>query len=339
MQSQLWPPATPPESFERYLLKSDNMIQPIRQSVLVTGTHGFLGRHTARFFARQGYAVTGIGHGEWLPEEWKQWGLREWHTGDVTIEALRQYASAPFAILHCAGSGSVPLSLVNPWEDFQRTVATTANVLEYVRIYSPATRVVYPSSASVYGVAETFPIAEGSRLAPISPYGVHKWMAEQLVQSYARQFQVSAAIVRFFSIYGCGLRKQLLWDACRKLAAGDCVFMGTGDEVRDWLHVGDAAALLLAAAENAAPECPVVNGGTGEGVSVRDLLNHIAQCQSPIARKPEFSGASRPGDPSRYIADISRATDWGWKPEKHWRERVAEYVAWWEQHRATPTKA
>ncbi|HEY3280929.1 MAG TPA: NAD-dependent epimerase/dehydratase family protein [Armatimonadota bacterium] len=309
------------------------------EAVLVTGAHGFLGRHVARLFALQGHAVAGIGHGEWPPEEWSRWGLSEWHTSAVTIDALRQHAGAPSVIVHCAGSGSVPLSLVSPWEDFQRTVATTADVLEYVRVYSPATRVVYPSSASVYGVAKTFPIGEGSRLAPISPYGVHKLMAEQLVQSYGRQFQLPGAIVRFFSVYGCGLEKQLLWDACRKLAAGDCVFMGTGDEVRDWLYVGDAATLLLAAAANAAPRCPIANGGTGEGVSVRELLLQVSHSLNPNSSEPEFSGASRTGDPSRYIADISKATDWGWKPEKHWRDGVAEYVAWWQRHGVARTEA
>src|SRR5450631_1192512 len=306
------------------------------RTILVTGAHGFLGRHAARLFAQQGDLVKGLGHGDWAPEEWKQWGLSEWHPGDVTLEMLQHCADKPFAILHCAGSGSVPLSLENPWQDFQRTVATTADVLEYVRVYSPDSRVIYPSSASVYGIAETFPITEDCRLAPISPYGVHKWMAEQLVLSSARQFRLSTAIVRLFSIYGCGLRKQLLWDACRKLSEGDHLFMGTGEEMRDWLHVEDAATLLSAAVDNADPECPLVNGGTGEGVTVRDLLHQVADSFSIQSSKPEFSGTNRRGDPSRYVADISRASKWGWKPAKHWRERVTEYVAWWERHRETP---
>ena len=77
-------------------------------------------------------------------------------------------------------------------------------------------------------------------------------------------------------MYGCGLRKQLLWDACGKFAKKEDVFMGTGDEVRDWLHVEDAAELLLAAASHASAECPTVNGDCAEGVSVREFLNILA---------------------------------------------------------------
>jgi UDP-glucose 4-epimerase len=298
--------------------------------IVVTGAHGFIGRHTARYFARQGHEVTGLGHGGWKVDEWRSWGLSGWHETDISIGALDQYANRPDVILHCAGSASVGLSLSDPLTDFHRTVTTTANVMEYVRAKSPATRVVYPSSASVYGIAETLPIKEDSRCAPISPYGVHKWIAEQLVMSYGRHYRIAASIVRLFSVYGCGLRKQLLWDGCRKLASGDHIFMGTGNEVRDWLHVEDTAELLCVAADHASPLCPVVNGGTGEGVNVRELLTHIANCLHADGTKPEFSETLRSGDPSAYIADASQANSWGWKPAEHWRDRVAEYVAWWQ---------
>ena len=298
-------------------------------TVVITGAHGFLGRHAARTFAGRGYSVVGIGHGNWPRAEWESWGLSDWHQADVTRESLRQFAGAPHAILHCAGSGSVGFSVAQPFEDFQRTVATTAHVLEYVRLDSPATRVVYPSSASVYGRAEAFPIHEDCQLAPIAPYGAHKRMAEELLAFHARWFHVAVSVVRFFSVYGCGLKKQLLWDACRKLTAGDRVFMGTGDEIRDWLHVDDAAELLLLAIEQASPECPIANGGTGEGVRVRDLLNSLAQSLCPSRPSVEFSGVASSWDPECYIADPTRAISWGWRPQRQWRKSVAEYVAWW----------
>ncbi|MEO6830061.1 MAG: NAD-dependent epimerase/dehydratase family protein, partial [Acidobacteriaceae bacterium] len=237
--------------------------------VVVTGANGFLGRHVARLFARKGYTVLGMGHGNWSREEWELWGLSAWQSVDVTLKTLIEYAGEPTFIVHCAGGGSVAFSIEDPLADFERTVETTAHVLEYVRTSAPACRVVYPSSASVYGSVETIPIHESCPAAPISQYGTHKLMAEQMVTSYSRQFGTSAAIVRLFSVYGCGLRKQLLWDACCKFADNDSTFMGTGDEVRDWLHVEDAAALLLAAAEHASPQCPTVNGGSGQGVTVR----------------------------------------------------------------------
>ena len=243
-----------------------------------------------RSVLRRGHTVLGIGHGEWSREEWELWGLSEWRCADVTLQTLRQYAGQPTAIVHCAGGGSVPFSIEDPLADFERTVETTAHVLEYVRTSAPSCRVVYPSSASVYGTVKTVPIREDCPAAPISQYGTHKLMAEQMVTSYCRQFGTSAAIVRLFSVYGCGLRKQLLWDACRKFANNDSTFMGTGDEVRDWLHVEDAATLLMAAAEHASPECPTVNGGSGQGVTVRDVLVRLGSSLLQTEVLPTFSG-------------------------------------------------
>ncbi len=168
------------------------------ETVVVTGAYGFLGRHVARLFSRCGYTVLGMGHGEWSREEWQQWGLSGWLCADVTLETLEQHAVVPSVIVHCAGGGSVSFSIEDPIADFERTVVSTAHVLEYVRKAAPSCRVVYPSSASVYGTVEELPIREDCRTAPISQYGVHKLMAELMVASYARQFGTSATIVRLF---------------------------------------------------------------------------------------------------------------------------------------------
>jgi UDP-glucose 4-epimerase len=312
-------------------LKRDNTGRNTEKYVLVTGASGFLGRNVARFFSQQGHVVRGIGHGDWSQEQWGASGLSAWQCADVTLSTLRQYAGEPTTIIHCAGSGSVAFSINDPLADFERTVETTANVLEYVRTSAPSCRVVYPSSASIYGTVESVPIREDCPPVPISQYGTHKLMAEQMVASYCRQFGISAAVVRLFSVYGCGLRKQLLWDACRKFAAHDSTFMGTGDEVRDWLHVEDAATLLLAAAEHASSECPTVNGGSGQGITVRDVLLRLRSSLSQNAPLPTFCGVQRAGDPTRFIADIAGSRAWGWLPTRRWTEGVAEYAAWWEK--------
>jgi UDP-glucose 4-epimerase len=301
------------------------------RTVLITGAYGFLGRHVARLFSRRGYTVFGIGHGEWTQPEWEGWGLNEWKCSDVNSDALKELKHTPSIIIHCAGGGSVSFSIEDPIGDFNRTVVTTAHVLEYVRTSAPSCCVVYPSSASVYGAVERLPIPEDCPVAPISQYGVHKLMAEQMVASYARQFGTAAAIVRLFSVYGPGLRKQLLWDACRKFSQRESLFMGTGDELRDWLYVDDAAELLLAAAEHASSRCPIVNGGSGEGTTVREILTHLSKCLHGAGHGPTFSGEKRMGDPSRYIADIEASRSWNWQPTFRWKQGVDAYAKWWKE--------
>jgi len=297
---------------------------------LVTGAYGFIGRHVAQQLARGGWRVIGLGHGSWARDEWQKWGIAEWHVADVTLEALITYGGKPDLLVHCAGSGSVGFSMTRPHQDFQRTVDATVAVLEFARLHAPQTHVVYPSSAGVYGVVEKLPIAETDPLAPVSPYGVHKRVAEEMCCSYARYFGVSIAIVRLFSVYGTGLRKQLLWDACMKIKNGENTFFGSGMETRDWLHVDDAASLLLAAGERASTECPIVNGGSGQGVLVRELLSELFVCFDR-SDTPQFSGATRSGDPLHYIADISRLSGWAWQPKMPWRQGVREYAEWFKK--------
>jgi UDP-glucose 4-epimerase len=300
-----------------------------QKTALITGAYGFIGRHVARAASKRGYLVRGMGHGGWGRDEWRQWGLSDWHSTDVTIESLLTYSGEPDVIFHCAGSGSVAFSMTHPYQDYQRTVATTLSVLEYLRINMPQTRLVIPSSAGVYGLAQKMPIAVDDFLNPVSPYGLHKKMAEDLCRSYAQHFGVRSASVRLFSVYGIGIRKQLIWDACQKMAAGNFNFAGTGRETRDWLHVEDAADLLLLAADHADESCPMVNGGAGVAVKIKDVVERIAE-RLDVPQRPVFSGAVRQGDPVHYQADVSEAFALGWRPTRDLHTEIDAYVDWYK---------
>jgi UDP-glucose 4-epimerase len=296
---------------------------------LVIGANGFLGRFVARLYSRKGYMVQGLGHGRFTPDERRLWGVDGWHECDVTLDSLREHGGAPDVIVHCAGSGSVGFSMAEPLADFERTVVTTACVLEYVRLFAPGARVVYPSSGGVYGAAERLPISEDAPLKPVSPYGVHKKMAEELCRSYGSSFGVASAVVRLFSVYGPGLRKQLLWDSCGKISRGELSFWGTGEETRDFLHVEDAADFLYTAGERASAESPVVNCGSGRGVTVREILGEVLACFGG-GGEIEFNGSVRPGDPRDYEADITKARGWGWSPQTALADGVRGYVEWFK---------
>ncbi|MFT4039435.1 MAG: NAD(P)-dependent oxidoreductase [Thermomicrobiales bacterium] len=295
--------------------------------MLVTGASGFLGRHVSRVAARQGFAVTGIGHGAWSGAEAAGWGVTRWRQGEVTTEGLARLEMTPEVVVHCAGSGTAATAFHEPAQDFVRSVGATVEVLEFIRVHSPNSALVYPSSGAVYGRPAQMPVPETAPAAPVNPYGVHKWVAETTVESYARHFGVRAAIVRIFSLYGSELRKQLLWDACIKAQQGDFVFEGTGEETRDWVSVEDAAALILLAASHASPEAPVVNCAAGEELRMREVLAQVLAALG-TAEHPRFTGNRREGDLVRYAGDPARALAWGWTPRQDWRTGMAEYAAW-----------
>lgn len=294
---------------------------------LVTGTHGFIGRHVARVLAREGWSVSGIGHGQFDPQERRAWGLQAHAQADVTLANLAASSPRPELIVHCAGGSSVGFSTAHPLEDFERTVATTAAVLEYARVHCGGATIVYPSSAAVYGTTTMRSLPESAPLKPISPYGVHKRLVEELCSAYVAQFGVRAVIVRLFSVYGAGLRKQLLWDACNRARQGDLSFFGSGREVRDWLHVEDAASLLARAGQVSVPACSIINGGTGIGVPVAEVLGELLKCLG-VSGAPRFTGAARLGDPEALVADNAAALATGWRPSRDWRSGVKEYADW-----------
>lgn len=303
----------------------------MKYSVIVTGAHGFLGRYVAKTYGQAGFYVIGLGHGSWSASEAREWGVDEWHHADVDMDSLQRYASDVSIIIHCAGSGSVGFSLSNPMKDFERTVWTTHYVLEYIRTCSPKTRLLYPSSAAVYGSQEHLPLTTDMMPNPISPYGVHKNIVEELCDMYAKQYGVQTAVLRLFSVYGNGLKKQLLWDACSKLSQGINSFWGTGEETRDWVHVSDVAKAFLMAGEKASPKCPVVNVGTGDAVKIKDVLAILFEAYGAQER-PVFGGEVNAGNPNHYVADVAAMTAWGWRPSVDLTQGITEYVRWYREH-------
>lgn len=292
---------------------------------VVTGAHGFIGRHLARQLASEGWEVTGLGHGHWPREEWQSWGIVRWIPGNVDVASLSKAGRQDVAF-HCAGGASVRFAIENAHEDFSRTVSSTAALVEWARASGGEPAIVLVSSAAVYGNTGADPVREDRDPRPESVYAAHKLLAEDLCRAHARFTSVRCAIVRLFSVYGPGLRKQLLWDACNRLARQDRTFGGSGAEARDWVHVRDAARLLMIAADRASGSCPVVNGGTGQCATVAEVVSEIARILGTDA--PLFTGTARAGDPDRLVADPGEAVHWGWRPEVGWRAGVVEYCRW-----------
>ena len=302
------------------------------KKVLITGAYGFLGRNSALKFSREGYRVYGCGHGHWQQKEQQQWGIDHWLEGDISLSLLQAFAIEPDVIVHCAGSGSVGLSLENPALDFKKTVSGTQEVLEFIRTCSASSKLVYPSSAAVYGEHIDSPICTHEPLNPASPYGVHKKIAEELCTSYHNYFAVDSVIIRFFSIYGQGLQKQLLWDASHKLLADkECIeFWGTGNETRDWLYISDAAELIYLSSLSGR-RFSIINGAFGEKTSIRETLSVLAAQLGQADKKICFNNVVRKGDPRFYHADMSDVAQYHWSAKISLQQGLQKYADWFKE--------
>lgn len=303
----------------------------------VTGAKGFIGRNLAAHLSANGYSVAGIGHGAWPASEYARWGVSQWLNGELNtanLGRLRTLADAPDVVFHLAGGSAVGPSFLNPLEDFHRTADTTAELLEWVRTESPATRIVCASSAAVYGKGHAGPIPEDARLTPFSPYGYHKAVMETIAASYRENFSLRVSVVRLFSVYGAGLEKQLLWDLCGKLSRNErtVALAGTGNEIRDWLHVSDATELLRLVAEHDAASGITVNGGAGTGGSVREIAD-LVRAEWGSGATLSFTGERRAGDPDSLIADATRARSLGFTPKTDLRRGVADVVQWFRKRK------
>jgi UDP-glucose 4-epimerase len=303
--------------------------------VWIAGIAGFLGGNAARRFLAEGWTVVGIGNPRRFgADELAVSNLRGRQAlveGLLTIETLEAafaMAGPPDVVVHAAGSGAVSASFSKPLEDFERAVTTTAILLEVLRRRAPNARLILASSAAVYGVCSASPIGEDDPLAPVSPYGAHKLMAELLCRQAHINFGQSVAVLRLFSLYGPGMQKQLLWDLCERLRPrpSELTMDGTGGEVRDFLFIDDAVELIWLAGCSAINKL-LVNGGTGQATTVRDVAENLIRRVSPETRLI-FTGKIRSGDPSYLCADTARMKNIGFFPKIGLEEGLNRYIQW-----------
>jgi len=269
-------------------------------NVLITGSSGFLGSHLAEILINSGCTVFGM---DVIPG---RVALTKFILGPVEIESLLEFNAIPMDfIFHCAGGSSVGISFEKPNEEFKKTVDSTSTVLDYIRTNQKNCVFIYPSSASVYGKQSIEILHEDLSKNPRSPYGLHKSIAEELILSYKEFFGLQVHIFRLFSLYGIGLKKQIVWDACEKMANRSAVFSGAGSEVRDFILVNEVVNYFSSLVLGKVRPESIVNLGTGIGTSTRKLVSLI---QEAYEYKDDvvFNGVSRPGDPDALVADTKR---------------------------------
>jgi len=289
----------------------------MKKTILVAGGAGFVGQHTVRGFKNLGFEVVAVGHG--CP------------VSEISKESLTALDIRPELVVNCAGSGSVGASLADPHLDFKKTVEGTKALLEFIRLHAPKAKLIQLSSPAVQGMHDDTPIKISDPRNPVSPYGAHKSQAEDLCAFYGKTYSLNIAIIRFFSLYGPGLRKQLLWDACHKLKdkPQTVEFWGDGHETRDWLYIDDAMALIMKVAHDQSPGISLFNGGAGQRCTIHEMLLKLVRAFG-LSTHIEFNGRSREGDPKFYQAEISGSSKLGWRPEVSLEDGISRYVSWFK---------
>jgi len=230
--------------------------------------------------------------------------------------------------INAAGSGNVPYSMQHPLIDFESNTLDVIRLLEAIRKHNNGCKYLHISSAAVYGNPSRLPVSEDSMGKPLSPYGWHKLMSEQICAEYFSLYKIPIAIVRPFSVYGERLKKQLLWDICSRLKDADSIqLFGTGTESRDFIHVEDLARLIDLLIQKAPFEGEVYNAASGVERTICSIAE-IFEKDYDGKKKISFSGEITQGDPLHWRTDISSVSSFGFKPEVSFEGGVADYIQW-----------
>ena len=303
-------------------------------SVLITGGAGYIGAHVVRLLRDRGDDVVVVddlsgGDATRLGDTpLVEFDLVAGDAVDRLREVIERHSVT--SIVHFAARKQVGESVANPAMYFRDNIGSLANVVE-ASAGAGVTRLVYSSSAAVYGLPGGAPVTEDAATEPINPYGETKLVGEWLVRDAAAAHALRSVSLRYFNVAGAGWDdlgdpnvQNLITIAIDRMARGlapvvfgDSFDTPDGTGVRDYVHVMDLAEAHLAAldalADAEGPAAALIyNVGTGRGASVREVLSRLAAASGDDL-EPIIDPA-RPGDPPSVVADASRiAADLGWR--------------------------
>jgi nucleoside-diphosphate-sugar epimerase len=277
-------------------------------AILVTGANGFIGSHLIRALEARKYPVF----------------CHDVNCGDISTCPL-EFGGVRH-VFHLAGKTSVPESWEQPRGFYEVNVLGAANVLEFCRRQKASVTLV---SSYVYGKPRWLPIGEDHPVQPLNPYAHSKILAEEIAFYYQFQFGIPLTIVRPFNVYGPGQLGPFLIPTLIQQAldpTSDKIVVADLRPRRDYIHVRDLVALLMASMDR--PAGTVLNAGSGESVSIQfvvELINRVVRCSKPVVSREEY----RPEEALDVVADISRAKqELGWQPCIPFAEGLSETIDW-----------
>jgi nucleoside-diphosphate-sugar epimerase len=302
---------------------------------LVTGAAGFVGSHLCERLLGDGVEVVGLDcFTNYYERARKEQNLSALHGRpgfELVEEDIAEVALDPLLVgvdwvFHLAGQPGVRASWGSDFPDYVRhNVLATQRLLEACK-GRPLAKLVYASSSSVYGDAESYPTAETVRPRPVSPYGVTKLAAEHLCEVYRGSFDVPTASLRLFTVYGPRQRPDMAFSRLVRAALAGEAFevYGDGEQTRDFTFVGDVVQAMADVARS--PWCGVANIGGGS----RTSLNGVLEIVRDLCGELHLTRRSRAtGDVLHTAADISVAeAAFGYRPWTSLAQGLAAMVEW-----------
>ncbi len=273
-------------------------------TVLITGASGFLGGTIASVLSQRGFPLCLCGS---KLSESLAGGQAKVFRERLPSRKIQEFVAAtqPDWVVHCAGPARVAASFKDPPADFLNSVTATDCLYQAIERHAPNAKVLFMSSAAVYGQPYQLPITQETPPEPISPYGEHKLQCERLGNDLRARSssRIEVSNWRIFSAYGPRLQKQVLWDIFRKSLAGDEVVLdGTGHETRDLIYSLDIAKVVLQVITSGQISPEIMNIGSGRAVSIATLAKlFLESLDYPGSFR--FSGIRHQGVPQQWSVD------------------------------------
>jgi UDP-glucose 4-epimerase len=276
------------------------------KKILITGVAGFIGSHVASRFLKEGYHIVGVddlssGRLENIPK-----GL-EFIKGNLALTStIKKLPKDCSKILHLAGQSSGEISFDDPVADLEKNTVSTLNLILY-GIENKIERLVYASSMSAYGDVPNEPVSESFKCRPLSCYGVGKFTSEEYLRIY--QEKVPSVSLRMFNVYGPGqdlsnLRQGMVSIyLAQALANGKIEVKGSKSRFRDLIYIDDVVEAWFRASTYSSALGQTLNLGTGEKITVGELLNKVCEI---VPGSSYFIQGSTLGDQSGIFADVTK---------------------------------
>ncbi|MHA1249030.1 MAG: GDP-mannose 4,6-dehydratase [Candidatus Helarchaeota archaeon] len=303
-------------------------------NILITGGCGFIGSNLTNYLAQYNNKITVIDNlqsGK-IENIIKSNSIKIKNIDIQNKEKLEEYVKNQDYIFHLAANANVPYSVKNPIYDFETNIIGTFNIINLAMKYNSIKRIVYASSAAVYGNPKYIPIDEEHPLEPVSPYGASKLAGEKLGISYYYTYGLPFVSIRIFNVYGKGQNRYVMYDLLNKLYNNRNVLevLGTGEQVRDYLNIKDAIKGLILAAETKNIEGNTYNLASGKPTTIKDLVRMILENLDLYGKtKIIYTGKSWKGDIKKLVGNIEKIKhDLNFKPEISLENGLSEFISW-----------